>query len=187
MTEAIGPMELIVLGFEGNNFTGEITPALLDLVDRGIVRIVDLAIVIKKADGETMILEMQDLSEAVAAAMVRLAGEISGLMSEADLLELAEDMLPDSTVAVFLCEHLWATRFAAAVRSAGGTLVMSERIPGDVGTRRPAGARRRLVQCGARLHVCHWLHSITVMPYGSLPNRGCDTRPNAPTRATRAG
>ena len=54
MTETNGPMELIVLGFDGNNFTGDITPALLDLVDRGIVRIVDLAIVIKKADGETM-------------------------------------------------------------------------------------------------------------------------------------
>lgn len=132
MTAPTGPMELIVLGFDGNNFTGEITPALLDLVDRGIVRIVDLAIVIKKADGETMILEMQDLSAEVAAAMVRLAGSISGLMSEADLLELAEDMVPNSTVAVFLCEHLWATRFATAVRSAGGTLVMSERIPGDV-------------------------------------------------------
>ena len=103
MTETNGPMELIVLGFDGNNFTGAITPALLDLVDRGIVRIIDLAIVIKKAAGETMILEMQDLSADVAAAMVRLAGEISGLMSEADLLELAEDMVPNSTVAVFLC------------------------------------------------------------------------------------
>ena len=71
MTDKIGPMELIVLGFEGNNFTGAITPALLDLVDRGIVRIVDLAIVIKKADGETMILEMQDLTAEVAEAMVR--------------------------------------------------------------------------------------------------------------------
>jgi hypothetical protein len=132
MSEPIGPMELIVLGFDGNNFTGEITPALLDLVDRGIVRIVDLAIVIKKADGETMILEMQELSAEVAAAMVRLNGSISGLMSEADLLELAEDIVPNSTVAVFLCEHLWATKFATAVRNAGGALLMSERIPGDV-------------------------------------------------------
>jgi hypothetical protein len=132
MTETTGPMELIVLGFDGNNFTGAITPALLDLVDRGIVRIVDLAIVIKKADGEAMILEMQDLSADIAAAMERLAGSISGLMSEADLLELAEDMVPNSTVAVFLCEHLWATQFATAVRNAGGALVMSERIPGDV-------------------------------------------------------
>lgn len=132
MTDALGPMELFVLGFDGNKFTGEITPALLDLVDRGIVRIIDLAIVTKDETGEALILEMQDLSDEVATAMTRLAGEISGLLSEADLSELADDMKPNSTVAVFLCEHLWATQFAAAVRSAGGMLVMSERIPGVV-------------------------------------------------------
>lgn len=132
MTNVTGPMELFVLGFEGNKFTGDITPALLDLVDRSIVRIVDLAIVIKDADGEALILEMQEMTPEIAAAMTRLAGEITGLMSEADLLELATDMKPNSTVAVFLCEHIWATAFATAVRGAGGVLVLSERIPGDV-------------------------------------------------------
>lgn len=131
-TDSMGPMELIVLGFAGNKFTGEITPALLDLVDRGIIRIVDLAIVIKKAGGDVMILEMQDLPADVAAAMTRLNGDVSGLLSEADLLELAEDLAPDSTVAAFLCEHIWASGFAGAVRKAGGTLIMSERIPGDI-------------------------------------------------------
>jgi hypothetical protein len=145
MTDSIGPMELIVLGFAGNNFTGEITPALLDLVDRGIIRIVDLAIVIKKADGDVMILEMQDLPADVAAAMTRLTGAIGGLMSEADLLELAEDLTPDSTVAAFLCEHIWATGFANAVRKAGGTLVLSERIPGDT----IDAARATLLAAGA--------------------------------------
>ena len=130
--EYIGPMELIVLGFPGNKFTGDITPALLDLVNRGIVRIIDLAIVIKKADGDIMILEMQDLPADVATAMAQLTGMMSGLLSEADLLELADDLAPDSTVAVFLCEHIWANGFATAVRSAGGSLVMSERIPGAV-------------------------------------------------------
>jgi hypothetical protein len=124
-------MELVVLGFAGNKFTGDITPALIDLVDRGIVRIVDLAIVIKKANHDVMILEMQDLPADIAAAMTRLTGSVSGLLSEADLLELADDIAPDSTVAAFLCEHIWATGFADAVRKAGGALLMSERIPGD--------------------------------------------------------
>jgi hypothetical protein len=131
-TETVGPMELIVIGFPGNNFTGEVTPALLDLVDRGIVRIVDLAIVIKKADGETMILEMQDLPADVAAAMARLNGTLGGLLSEADLIDLADDLAVDSTVAVFLCEHIWAAGFATAVRNSGGALVLAERIPGAV-------------------------------------------------------
>jgi hypothetical protein len=132
MTEATGPLGLIVLGIEGSNFTGEITPARLDLDIHGIVRIVNLAIVIKEANDETTILEMQDRPEDVATAMFRLAGEFRGLMSEADLLKLAEDMLPDSTGAVFLCKTLWATRFASIVRSADGKLVMSERIPGGI-------------------------------------------------------
>ena len=102
-------MELIVLGFDGNKFTGEITPALLNFVDRGIVRIIDLVIVVKDETGEALILEMQDLAQYVATAMTRLADEISGLLSEADLSELADDVKPNSTVAVFLCEHLWAT------------------------------------------------------------------------------
>lgn len=151
MTDALGPMELIVLGFDGNKFTGEITPALLDLVDRGIVRIIDLAIVVKDESGDAVILEMQDLSADVASAMTRLAGEITGLLSEADLGDLADDMKPNSTVAVFLCEHLWATKFASAVRGAGGTLVLSERIPGDVVDAARDAARRSLNPSPRRL------------------------------------
>ena len=132
MTDAASPIESFFLGFEGNKFNGDITPAPLDLVDRGIVRIVDLAIVVKDDAGESLILEMQGMSAEIAAAMTRLAGDITGLMSEADLMELTDDMKPNSTVAVFLCEHLWATNFATAICSAGGTLMLSEHIPGNV-------------------------------------------------------
>jgi hypothetical protein len=59
-------------------------------------------------------------------------GEVTGLLSEADLMEIAEDLAPGETEAVFLVEHLWATEFAVAVRAAGGQLLMSERIPHDV-------------------------------------------------------
>lgn len=132
MSEPLGPMELIVLGFDGNRFTGDITPALTDLVDRGIVRIIDLAVVSKTADGDAMILEIQELTGALAGALHDVSGSRSGLLSEADLNELAEDLKPDSTIAALLVEHLWATGFATAVRAAGGQLIMSERIPGDV-------------------------------------------------------
>ena len=132
MTDTFGPMEIIVLGFDGNRFTGDVTPALLDLVDRGIIRIIDLAVVVKDADGTATILEMQELSDEMAAVLHDLTGEITGLLSQADLEELAEDLTPDTTVAAFLCEHIWATQFASAVRAAGGSLLLSERIPGDV-------------------------------------------------------
>ena len=102
------------------------------LVARGLVRIIDLAAGIKDPDGTVHILEMQELSLVIAAAMATLTGEISGLLSEADLTDIAADLAPGTGEAVFLVEHLWATEFASAVRAAGGQLLMSERIPGDV-------------------------------------------------------
>ncbi len=132
MTRVFGPIELMVIGFEGNNFNGSIAAALGDLVDRGVVRIIDLAVVVKDADGTAHILEMQELSVEVAAAMAMLTGEVSGLLSEADLNDIADELEPETTEAVLLVEHLWATDFAQAVRASGGTLLMSERIPGVV-------------------------------------------------------
>ena len=127
---SIGPVEFILLGFEGNRFSGDITPALADLVDKGFIRLLDVAVVMKDADGEAIILEMQELPEDVADAMRALVGEVRGLMSEADLLDVADSLEPSSTVAALLVEHLWSHRFADAVRAAGGELLVAERIPG---------------------------------------------------------
>jgi hypothetical protein len=132
MSEHFGPMELIVLGFDGNHFTGDITPALLDLVDRGVVRIIDLAVVSKDPDGNAVVLEIQELSGDVARTLHDLSGSRSGLLSEADLEDLAQDLKANSTIAALLVEHLWATSFASAVRAAGGQLILSERIPGAI-------------------------------------------------------
>ena len=130
MTEpSIGPVEYIVVHFAGNRFTGEIAPALAELVEQGLVRVIDLAVVSKDADGSVAILELQELSPEVAAAFVRLEGAVSGLLSEADLEAVAEALEPGSTAAALLFEHVWATRFAEAVRAANGELVLAERIP----------------------------------------------------------
>lgn len=132
MTAQIGPVEFLLLGFEGNQFNGAIAPALGEVVGNGLIRLLDVAIVIKDADGEVAILEMQELPDDVADAVRTLTGEVRGLMSEADLLEVADNLAPQTTVAALLVEHVWATRFATAVRSAGGELIVSERIPGDL-------------------------------------------------------
>jgi uncharacterized membrane protein len=128
-TDTIGPVEYIVVGFSGNRFTGEISQALTELLDQGLIRIIDLAVVSKDTDGVVTILEMQELSPDVAAAFVKITGTISGLLSEADLDEIAEELEPGTTAAAMLFEHVWATRFAAAVRAADGELLLSERIP----------------------------------------------------------
>ena len=118
--DEIGPVEFIVVGFAGNRFTGEIAAELQALRDQGLVRILDLAVVSKDGGGNVSILEMQELSPEVAAAFVKLEGSISGLLSEADLDEIAEDLEPNSTAAAMLFEHVWASRFASAVRAANG-------------------------------------------------------------------
>ena len=93
------------------------------------MRLIDVAVVSKVPDGDVSILETQELAPEVAAAFVRLTGGISSLLSEADLTELGQDLAPASTAVALLFEHVWATRFARAVRAASGELVLSERIP----------------------------------------------------------
>ena len=117
------------MSFKGNKFTGDITPALVDLVDKGLIRIIDLAIVSKDGDGTVAILERQELSPAVAEAMIKIEGTITGLLSEADLMEEAEALKPNNTAAALLVEHIWAKDLAKAVRAANGEIVLSERIP----------------------------------------------------------
>ena len=128
----LGPIEYIVVGFEGNTFGGAITEALGELLDKGLIRIIDLAVVSKNADGTVAILEAGELAPEVAAPLERLTGGALGLLSEGDLMEIAGELEPNSTAAAMLFEHVWATRFARAVRAANGTLLLSERIPRDV-------------------------------------------------------
>jgi uncharacterized membrane protein len=125
----LGPAEYIVIRFEGDRFTGDIVPALNALLDQGLIRLIDVAVVSKSPDGAVSILETQELSPEVAAAFLKLTGGISSLLSEADLAELGEDLAPATTAVALLFEHVWATRFAQAVRTARGELVLSERIP----------------------------------------------------------
>lgn len=127
--DSLGPVEFIVIGFAGNHFTGEIAPALDELLEQGLIRIIDLAVVSKDTDGAVTILEMQELSPEVAAAFIKLEGSVRGLLSEADLDDVADGLEPGNTAAAMLFEHVWATRFGAAVRAAHGELLLSERIP----------------------------------------------------------
>jgi uncharacterized membrane protein len=127
--ETPGPVEYIVIGLAGDGFNGDIVPALNDLLDRDLVRILDIAMVGKDTDGTISILETQELAPEVAAAFERLQGSASGLLTEADLEELGAGLAPGSAAVALLFEHIWATRFAAAVRAASGELLLSERIP----------------------------------------------------------
>jgi hypothetical protein len=128
----VGPVEILVVSFPGNQFTGEITPALAELVQAGLIRVIDLVFVTKSADGEIVGIELSDLEESTGAAFLPHVEEPSGLLSDEDIADLGEDLAPDSSAAILLFEHVWATRFRDAVVDSGGELVASIRIPKEV-------------------------------------------------------
>lgn len=127
----IAPVELVVLAFPGSRFTGEIVPALAELVDAGTVRIIDLAVIVKDDDGTVESLEITDLDAEVVSAFDDLDGEVTGILSEDDLAAAGELLEAGSTAAVVVWENTWATRLVAAVRNSGGLLVAHDRLDAE--------------------------------------------------------
>jgi uncharacterized membrane protein len=128
----VGPVEILMVEFPGNEFTGEIAPALAELVDQGTIRVIDLLFVTKDADGNVGAIELSDADDAVRSAFEPIVEEASGLLSEEDIEDLGEGLDPGSSAAMLLFEHVWATRFRDAVLASGGELLASVRIPKEV-------------------------------------------------------
>jgi uncharacterized membrane protein len=128
-----GPIELLVVEFPGSQFTGEITPALEELVKSGTIRIIDMVVVHKSDEGEVTWLELADEPDEIAGALEPIVDlDDDGLLDDEDVHELARSLSPGSTAAIMLFENQWAIRFATAVRNANGRVVLNERIPGSV-------------------------------------------------------
>ncbi len=128
----LGPVELLVVSFPGTQFKGEIAPALRNLVDSGVIRVIDLVFIQKSADGAVTGIEMDSLDEASYAALDPLVSEVSGLIAEDDIRELAEGAPPNTTLAAMLFENLWAKQFVDAMLRAHGKVERIERIPRPV-------------------------------------------------------
>jgi hypothetical protein len=124
-----GPIELLVLEFPGNRFSGEITPALTELVDSGTIRIIDILFVQKDADGNIVESELSDLAETDFADFDPVIDELAGLLTHEDALYLTAALEPNSSAGIMLFENVWAKRFTDAVVKADGRLVVNERIP----------------------------------------------------------
>jgi hypothetical protein len=134
MTEAseIGPVEYLVVAFPGNQFRGEIAPALADLVEAGTIRIIDIAFASKDENGDVAAFELSDLEPAVREGLENLGATSGGLFNEEDLMAAAEELDPDSSAALLVWENVWAKPVAAAIRDAGGELYGYDRIPHEV-------------------------------------------------------
>ena len=124
-----GPIDFVALEFKGNQFKGEILPAILDLVNRDIVRVIDMIVVQKDAKGKVTHREMQEHDKNVLAIFDPLKAEISGMIQVEDIEMIGEKLEANSTAAVILFENLWAIKFVEAVENANGRAVMHVRIP----------------------------------------------------------
>jgi uncharacterized membrane protein len=126
--EEMGPIDYIVLEWPQQPSGEEIVPLLLDLVDRAIIRILDIAFVAKDEDGALRAVEIGNLGPA-AAAFGAFEGAMSGLVDDEDLQEAAAALEPGSSAAILVWENRWAAPLAIALRRSGGQLVASGRIP----------------------------------------------------------
>jgi len=125
--DKMGPVDVAMIAFDGSEFSDEVAPALADLQANGTVRVMDMAFVRKAADGSTAVVEIAD--EAIAAVFDRITDTQMELLSEADLIDLADSLGPESSAVVVVWENSWAMRFASAVRESHGRVAMLERIP----------------------------------------------------------
>lgn len=128
MTDEMGPVDYILVEWPGKQPTGEALPHLVDLVDRGIIRILDIAFMTKGEDGEVAGIEIADLGSQVEEVTI-FEGASSGILSEDDIVEAAQALEPGTSAALLVFENVWAAPFASAVRRSGGQLVASGRIP----------------------------------------------------------
>lgn len=122
------PVEVVVLEFPGSRFNGDIAPALKQLVDDGIVRILDLVFITKDDDGTITALELSEVDEDVAAPFDDIDGEVSGVLAEEDLEVAGDALSPGSSALMIVWEDTWARRVVDAVAASGGRVVAHDRL-----------------------------------------------------------
>jgi uncharacterized membrane protein len=128
---AVGPVDVYIIGFPGNKFSGQIAPAILELAENGTIRILDLLFVMKDADGVVTTLEAADLDEE-GAAFVEIDVTRPGALGPDDAEEVSDDLPANSSALLIAFENLWAGKVVDALRAADAVLIDSIRIPVDV-------------------------------------------------------
>ena len=129
---ALGPVDVIIIGFPGNNFNGDIAPAIMELVDAGTIRVLDLLFVLKDADGVVTTIEAGDLAPETGPAFLQIEVTEPGALGSDDADEVADDLPIDSSALLVAFENTWAQRFVGAVFQSGGVVIDSIRLPADV-------------------------------------------------------
>lgn len=129
---ASGPVDIIILGFPGNRFTGRIAPAIMDLVETGTIRVLDLLFVSKDANGVTTTIDIQDLDPDTGPAFLEVDVQAPGALGPEDAEEISEDLPANSSALMIAFENAWAREFVAAARAADAVVIDQIRIPSEV-------------------------------------------------------
>jgi uncharacterized membrane protein len=127
----VGPVDVYIIGFPGNKFTGRIAPAIMELVDNGTIRILDLLFVSKDAEGVTTVVQAEDLGEE-GAAFLSIDVTQPGSLGEEDAEEVSDDLPANSSALLVAFENLWAAKLVDALQEADAFVIDSIRIPVDV-------------------------------------------------------
>jgi hypothetical protein len=129
--DVLGPVDYLVVEFPADdaNFSGEMAAELRSLVDRGVVRVLDLVLVRKDPDGSVEVAELADVGERDVGELISLEADLALLLAEEDITKIGMVLEPGTIAAVLVYENSWAGPFAASIRRSGGQLVANGRVP----------------------------------------------------------
>src|SRR5512135_263309 len=130
-TTPMGPVSYLIVEFPGNKMTGEGFPILIDLVDRGLIRILDLIFVTREIDGSTHVIELRDIDHDGKLDLMVFEGASSRLLDASDITDAGQAVNPGSSAAILLFENRWATTFTQALRRGGAEMVAAGYVPLD--------------------------------------------------------
>jgi hypothetical protein len=129
----VGPIDVVIIGFPGNRFSGRIAPAILDLVGSGTIRVADLLFVRKDAQGAVTTIDAADLEAGEGPGYQAIEVVKPGALGIEDAEEISEDLSPESSALLIAFENTWAVSFVDACRAADAVVIDQIRIPADVG------------------------------------------------------
>ena len=127
----VGPVDVYIIGFPGNKFNGRVAPAILELVENGTIRILDLLFVSKDAEGVTTVIQAEDLDQE-GAEFLKIDVTQPGALNEEDAEEVSDDLPANSSALLVAFENLWAAKLVDALQEADAVVIDSIRIPVDV-------------------------------------------------------
>jgi len=129
---AIVPVDVVIIGFPGNKFSGRIAPALMELVHSGTIRVIDLLFVTKDATGVVTTIEAKDLDPDTGPSYLAIDVVQAGALDAQDAEEVGDDLPPNSSALLVAFENSWAAKFVAACQAADAIVIDQIRIPADV-------------------------------------------------------